>query len=562
MSQGADPNSTNGLEMTPLYIAAASHQPDVVDLLLKSGAKVDATTTYGTPLIFASATANLPDAQKFLALGADPHASRGDGMNGLMFAANIGMPPLVAEYLKRQVDVNIEDDSGSTALSLAARAGNDAVVEMLIGAGASVELADEEGQTPLMAAAMNGRTKSVELLVKAKANVNAKDKHGRTALILANSYGDFPGVVKALVDAKADRTAKDNQGRTASAIAQTRGRVASAPLLGKPDAKALLAAKQPSSPEMSVKSSLKLLQSSMGSFAKGVSCVSCHQEGLGRIATGEAKRHGFALDKQILAMQSGRLNGMLGAMKPLHEGALKNPEVMKQIPLMEINEISSTDTWLLAGLESHGQPRDGANLAMANVLAKQQSKGGFWSFTLPRTPMQSSFFTFTALSVKAINAYGAQNAETKKQILAAKNWLMTAKVSSGEDKFMRLLGLLWSGASLKERQAAIASVRSSQHADGGWSQESNMASDAYATGQALYALRLAGGASSQDPQFKKGIQYLLKNQDADGSWFVNKRAIPANNYFDGGFPHGQSQYASFNGTCWAMMAMLQALPSK
>jgi hypothetical protein len=40
---------------------------------------------------------------------------------------------------------------------------------------------------------------------------------------------------------------------------------------------------------------------------------------------------------------------------------------------------------------------------------------------------------------------------------------------------------------------------------------------------------------------------------------VNRRAIPANNYFDAAFPHGQSQYASFNATCWAMMALLPAV---
>jgi hypothetical protein len=43
---------------------------------------------------------------------------------------------------------------------------------------------------------------------------------------------------------------------------------------------------------------------------------------------------------------------------------------------------------------------------------------------------------------------------------------------------------------------------------------------------------------------------------------VNKRAFPANNYFDAGFPHGESQYASFNGTCWATMALLETTAKK
>ena len=44
----------------------------------------------------------------------------------------------------------------------------------------------------------------------------------------------------------------------------------------------------------------------------------------------------------------------------------------------------------------------------------------------------------------------------------------------------------------------------------------------------------------------------------DGSWFVNKRAVYANNYFDTGFPHGESQYISYGATCWSTMALMFA----
>ena len=89
-----------------------------------------------------------------------------------------------------------------------------------------------------------------------------------------------------------------------------------------------------------------------------------------------------------------------------------------------------------------------------------------------------------------------------------------------------------------------------------------MGSDAYATGQALYALREGANVKTSEGFYDRGVQYLLRTQDEDGSWFVNKRTNPGNNYFDAGFPNGQSQYASFNGTCWAMMALLETLPAK
>ena len=44
--------------------------------------------------------------------------------------------------------------------------------------------------------------------------------------------------------------------------------------------------------------------------------------------------------------------------------------------------------------------------------------------------------------------------------------------------------------------------------------------DAYATGEALYALHVSGDVPTNDPVYQKGVQWLLRNQLADGSWFA------------------------------------------
>jgi len=195
------------------------------------------------------------------------------------------------------------------------------------------------------------------------------------------------------------------------------------------------------------------------------------------------------------------------------------------------------------------------------VLARQQLSDGSWGFTLPRVPMQSSPFTFTALAVRSLNAYAPKgySREIAQRVARAKAWLLATPAKTSEDRASRLLGLKWAGASANERQKAIAAIRADQRSNGGWSQLPTLQSDAYATGQALYALHIAGGVPATDAVYKRGIEYLLRTQDDDGSWFVNKRAVPLNLYFDGGFPHGESQYSSFNGTCWATMALLQAV---
>lgn len=60
----------------------------------------------------------------------------------------------------------------------------------------------------------------------------------------------------------------------------------------------------------------------------------------------------------------------------------------------------------------------------------------------------------------------------------------------------------------------------------------------------------------------QGVQYLLRTQDADGTWFVTKRALPVNNYMNAEYPHAEAQYSSFNGACWATLALLDTLPKK
>ena len=84
----------------------------------------------------------------------------------------------------------------------------------------------------------------------------------------------------------------------------------------------------------------------------------------------------------------------------------------------------------------------------------------------------------------------------------------------------------------------------------------NMESDAYATGQALVALKESGLLKPGSPQFKGGIRWLVEHQEPDGSWHVKTSNKPIQKYFESGFPHGKDQFISISATCWAEMAML------
>jgi hypothetical protein len=124
---------------------------------------------------------------------------------------------------------------------------------------------------------------------------------------------------------------------------------------------------------------------------------------------------------------------------------------------------------------------------------------------------------------------------------------------------MQLLGLKWANSDVTNREARTRELIDAQRPDGGWAQTPYLSSDAYATGQALYALSEMGVAIS-DPTLKRGAEFLLHTQDRDGSWYVKSRAMKIQPYFESGFPHGHDQWISQAATSWATMALTLTAP--
>ena len=63
-----------------------------------------------------------------------------------------------------------------------------------------------------------------------------------------------------------------------------------------------------------------------------------------------------------------------------------------------------------------------------------------------------------------------------------------------------------------------------------------------------------------DAAYERGVQFLLKTQQEDGSWYVRTRALGFQPYFDAGVPYGFDQWISAAGTSWATMALATASP--
>jgi hypothetical protein len=200
--------------------------------------------------------------------------------------------------------------------------------------------------------------------------------------------------------------------------------------------------------------------------------------------------------------------------------------------------------------------------AAARYIKAMQTPAGNWSTNENRRPpMNSGDFQATALGIFALKHYGPsfEKASTDAAIARAVQWLEKTKPRTNQDRTFRLLALAWGNASAAHLKDAVRALASLQRPDGGWNQLPGMVSDAYATGQALYALNAGGHMTVTDPVYRKGIDYLMRSQAADGSWHVPSRSIWVQPYFESGFPYGRDQFISAAGTAWAAMALAPAV---
>jgi hypothetical protein len=282
-----------------------------------------------------------------------------------------------------------------------------------------------------------------------------------------------------------------------------------------------------------------------------VPCVSCHHQSLAMMALDSARRRGIAVNEAAAQAHVAK------TLKPLLtsvDGALGAPL-----------DAFSMGYGLIAA-ETAGVRPNLVTSVLARRFANAQHPDGRWTANDGRPPLSSSEFTATALAIRAISLYMPPQlaAERDRCFERARRWLRAAAPRSSEDRAYRLLGLLWAGAAIDNRRRAAKGLLSEQREDGGWAQESGMQSDAYATGQALYALRQSGALEASSAAFRRGLRFLLDTQRPDGSWLVKTRlhspAPISPPFFDSGFPNGRDQYSSFAGSAWAVMGMLESLP--
>ncbi len=220
LDRGALVNATNDRGATTLHFAASRGDSTIVRMLIERGAVVNARAIGdATPLCWASSSGRKEAAEVLIAAGANVNAECVDLWTPLYRAASSGNLELVRLLIDHGANVDMQCVEGKSPLHNAVESGNEDIVRLLIERGSPVDARDALGRSPLWMAVERGFADIAGLLLERGAEIYVNDfESGQTVLHQAalRGYGDL---VKLLIGSGADPALKDATGRTPADLA-------------------------------------------------------------------------------------------------------------------------------------------------------------------------------------------------------------------------------------------------------------------------------------------------------------------------------------------------------
>jgi Prenyltransferase and squalene oxidase repeat len=276
-------------------------------------------------------------------------------------------------------------------------------------------------------------------------------------------------------------------------------------------------------------------------------CVSCHHAGLVVWSLREAKLRGHAVDEPVLA----ELTKWIAESGDGKTGVPRPPEIPRALNEKAVSFALA----LAADPEPDDVSRQGLEKMLKTVKEDQIENGSWASWPDTRPPIFGhSDERTTALATLALlpaAVAGDESAVTARD--KGVQWLADTK-SDDDPQSIALRLVLWQrlGRAAEEWEPLAARIEARQNSDGGWSQAEDMASDAWATGQALYALAHAR-ITSDDPVIQRAHAFLIATQREDGSWPMTSRPIEP-----GGAGSTSLIPITGAGSAWAVLGLVRS----
>jgi len=298
--------------------------------------------------------------------------------------------------------------------------------------------------------------------------------------------------------------------------------------------------KNPSATEVraSVDRSLGFLETKGVAWLDKQKCIACHHGAWMVWGLNEAKDAGIAVDGKKLDALTTRVVAMY----------------MKDVPGFQTKKGGWVPSTYMLMSQTYAPAADAEmpdwRKAANGIIVAGQGADGSWKYQgqgLER-PDQENDEASTLWALLALPHGSKADAATLAAREKATSWLKTVKQGPGIDSLaLRLAVEARFGDAAKTAELKDELI-ARQNPDGGWKWSEKRPSDAFATGESLYVLSLAG-MKSDSPAVKKAWHFLVSTQKPDGSWLCNTRK-----------PTGGSEISTYWGTSWAVIGLSRSLP--
>lgn len=278
-------------------------------------------------------------------------------------------------------------------------------------------------------------------------------------------------------------------------------------------------------------------------------CVTCHHGALTVWTLSEAKLQGFEV----------RADNLADLATWTHEGMIPARD---QAPNTLRGHLAAAYLALMARTlpQQEVVSRDGL-ARISEYFARSQEADGAWYFPPPKVARPPLFESREEVALLCYLALGTQTSGDPKTASALRDsrdkaaaWLAKTKPGdTTQSAVLRLFAEVRPDRPSKELRPAIDRLMERQNGDGGWSQLKGLPSDAHATGQALYALGVAGVARDRS-EIQRAVSFLLDTQRADGTWPMIPRAQP------GEKPNKINGPLDYLGSAWATLGLMRSIP--
>jgi squalene-hopene/tetraprenyl-beta-curcumene cyclase len=299
---------------------------------------------------------------------------------------------------------------------------------------------------------------------------------------------------------------------------------------------------------------LAFLETDAAKWRKERTCASCHHGTMTVWALSEAKSQGYAVAPETLEDVTKWTKERLESIdKPRDTRPGWNMVNTPAVYLALMAQAVPTQAAF-----SHGELE-----RIAGHLLRHQETDGSWAWSLAPAkntppPVFESDEVVTLMADVALRPHipadPSAKSPTRSGLARAAAWLEKNKHgASTQATSLRLFRDVRAGKPPRDLTPGIERLLGLQNKDGGWGQEMDLPGDAYATGQALYFLSLAGVASDRT-EIRRAVTFLVVNQKEDGSWPMTSRAHPGEKPMTNPVP------ITYFGSAWATLGLMRSVP--